>query len=183
MAYQYSDWTSVVSETTGDAYTRTPTDVSTLGDNIAKALDYGRTYQRFALHDLLVVGDQFIRFVLNDMGLFDSVVRAFTADRTMSDVETLADEIARERGRQFGDTTELSDTILCAASFVRAVSDVLELSDEEAVSFLLQLILGDNAGLSDVVFLTSDLVRLYRIIGRSTRSGSFFKRGPSPRSW
>ncbi len=151
MTLYYSDWTSTVYETTGAAYARTPSDVLVLSDAVAKSFIwhsdwsslavaktgevYAKTFQRYALHDLLNIGQTLIHMILNDMGLSDSMTRQFFADRLMHDVVSLADQIARERGIPLADAEQLLDAVLRAVVYERLQPDDAGLSDVAIVVF------------------------------------------------
>ena len=109
MPYEYSDWTSVVSETTGTAYTRSASDVGTLSD--ATGRERGRTYQRYALTDNVTVENVVVRLVLADEELSDSILRELVAARTLTDAPFLEDYTEWERGRELADVEALADLI------------------------------------------------------------------------
>src|SRR3990172_5312627 len=109
MPYQYSNWTSVVSETTGTAYTRSASDVGTLSD--ATGRERGRINTRYALTDNVTVENVIVRLVLADEELSDSILRELVAARTLTHAPFLEDYTEWERGRELADVGGLSDLL------------------------------------------------------------------------
>lgn len=165
-----SEWTSIVSETTGSEFDRTPSDVAALADATAKSGDYGRTYTRFALHDLIYAGDQIVRLVLNDMGIFDSMVRQFVAARDTNDVSGLADAITRERGRLHSDVLALADAESQAVDYGRVLTDIEQLPDTVIRACVFIRMIGEALGLSDEV----TQAKILRYLGYEVGHGSMF---------
>ena len=127
MPYEYSDWTSVVSETTGTAYTRSASDVGTLSD--ATGRERGRIYQRYALTDNVTVENLVVRLVLADEELSDSILRELVAARTVNDAPFLEDYIERETGREFVSEEGLVDSLALAVDYARELTEDAGLSD------------------------------------------------------
>jgi hypothetical protein len=126
-----SAWSAVDSATTGNAYTSAPRDVVVLADAPSRSAAYGRGEQRYALTDTTLVGSQFVRAVLNDMAISDLIVRQLTGARTLSDLATLADAIAANRGSAVGlsDAEDLSTSAILELEYGRVLVDAETLDD------------------------------------------------------
>lgn len=182
------------------------------GTNLRSALiggdgqNFVLLFQRYALHDQLLIESTDTFLVLNDdaMRLADSINRVHTAVRDAgTDMVTLSDLIEKGYGKELtddgflsdleitsgewarvlNDLEPLADAINAARTFLYVLADMLGITDADGVRayFINELTrqIQDNLGLSDEVAR-----RLVHIFGRIISETSMWNTGgPSPKSW
>lgn len=117
--------------------------------------NFALLFQRYALHDQLLVESTNTFLVLNDdaMVFADSIDRAHTAVRDAgTDMVTLSDLIEKGYGKILGDEESLSDLELTTFEQMRILNDLMPLVDGVVGDIVdnFEILFGDTLTLSDL---------------------------------